>query len=91
MGEEEVMSYARMGRESDLYIFLAAGVNKLTCCGCNLLSMDAPLEMDGASFYANSTKEMIEHIDSHRAIGHLVPEGIEENLLNDNATNYPGF
>ena len=83
------MSYARMGRESDLYIFLAAGVNKLTCCGCSLLSMDAPLEMDGASFYANSTREMIQHVTIHRDIGHLVPAGIEEDLLNDDATNYP--
>lgn len=82
------MSYARMGRESDLYIFMSS--NYLVCMGCRLLSIDAPLEMDGASFYAKSTQEMVDHVVSHREFGDLVPEGIEESLLKDDSENFPG-
>lgn len=83
------MAYARMGASCDVYIYMAAGYNKLICMGCRVLSIDAPLEMDGASFIANSTQEMIDHIAEHRKIGDLVPDGIEEDLIKDDSQNYP--
>jgi len=81
------MAYVRFNRGSDLYLFMSP--SGLTCCGCRLLSIYAPLENDGLSFYAKSTQEMITHLASHRELGDMVPMGIEESLLNDDKNNYP--
>jgi len=60
----------------------------LVCCGCSLLSIDAPLEMDGASFNARSTQEMIDHLEDHKQINHRMPEDIFDRLREDDSENF---
>lgn len=44
--------------------------------------------MDHA-WIAESTQEMVDHLDAHRRVGDRVPEDLNDVLQRDNATNYP--
>lgn len=50
--------------------------------------MDAPLEMEGASFSARSTQEMIDHLEEHKKLNHRMPEDIYDRLREDDAENF---
>jgi len=41
------------------------------------------------AWVAESTQEMVDHLESHRRVGDRVPEDITERLWADNAANYP--
>jgi hypothetical protein len=83
-GRGFVMSYCRF-LQADAYIFMHVG-GFLTCCGCSL-----PIENDIGvhSFEANSTQEMLDHIDAHLEAGHLIPGFVKERLIEDDKKNFP--
>lgn len=41
------------------------------------------------AWIAESTQEIVDHLEAHVRVGDRVPEGIVEALWRDNATNYP--
>jgi hypothetical protein len=41
------------------------------------------------SFNAESTQEMIDHLNAHQKIGHSIPPNLLNLLLIDNPINYP--
>lgn len=45
--------------------------------------------MNGAGYSAHNTQDMIDHIKQHENSGHRVPENIYEELLKDDAENFP--
>ena len=73
------MSYCRFSN-ADVYVFMNVG-GFLSCCRCWL--------GDREDFY--STEEMIAHLAEHRAAGHDVPEGIEDDLLADDHENFVNY
>lgn len=74
------MSYARFSY-ADVYVYMDVG-GYLSCCGCWLAGME------GRWVY-HSTQAMIDHLAEHRAAGHDVPAGIEDELRNDDEDNFP--
>jgi hypothetical protein len=54
------VSYARMGPDSDVYVYADAEVGRLRCCGCM------------ADF--STTAGMIDHLREHIANGDAVPD-----------------
>jgi hypothetical protein len=79
-----VMSYCGF-LQADAYIFMHVG-GFLTCCGCPLPSEKG---MEVHSFQANSTQEMLDHIDVHLESGHLIPSFVKERLIEDDEINFP--
>lgn len=73
------MSYSRFGY-ADVYVFMNVG-GYLSCCGCWL--------SDREDYY--STADMIAHLAEHRAAGHDVPDGIEDELLADDHANFVDY
>lgn len=77
------MSYARMGHDSDVYVYMSyAGY--LACHGC---SMEDTL---GTEFQASSTAEMVEHLIRHIQCGYKVPAGTFVELMDDDEDNFSG-
>jgi hypothetical protein len=76
------MAYSRF-LEADVYVFMHTG-GYLYCCACWL---EEGFEQRG--FSAFKTQDMIDHLKLHEETGHRVPSDIYENLLKDNATNFP--
>jgi hypothetical protein len=76
------MAYARF-LKSDLYVIMSSG-GFLFCVTCSLLD-----DMNGAGYSAYNTQDMIDHIKQHEEAGHRVPEDIYEELLKDDAENFP--
>lgn len=72
------MAYARFSDTSDVYVFAHVNLH-LQCCGCLL----------GDEWDFDSTQAMVEHLAQHRAAGHQVPAGLEEDLVADDADNFP--
>lgn len=72
------MSYARFSNYSAVYIY-ASVHGGIECCGCHL---------HGDCFIADSTQEMIDHVEAHRQVGDIVPEGIEDALWEDDQDNF---
>jgi hypothetical protein len=70
------MSYARFSN-ADVYVFMSTS-GHLECCGCWL----------GDQWEFHSTQEMVDHLAAHRAAGHDVPEGIEDELWADDRENW---
>jgi hypothetical protein len=50
-----------------------------------------PLEegMEQMGFVARRTKDMIDHLEKHREVGDRMPSTIVEELLADDAENFP--
>ena len=65
------MSYARFSY-ADVYVFMSTS-GHLECCGCIL----------GDQWAYDSTQAMVDHLAEHRAAGHDVPDGIEQQLRQD--------
>lgn len=59
------MAYARMGDDSDVYVWLGRGWE---CSGCRLVSGKRKW------FYTEDRQAMINHLHAHREAGHLVPQ-----------------
>ncbi len=77
--EGRVMSYARFGC-GDVYVFMSTS-GHLECCGCIL----------GDQWSFASTQEMVDHLAEHRAAGHAVPDGIEDELWEDDRENWVDY
>jgi len=71
------VSYARFSH-ADVYVYMDVN-GALCCCGCSL----------GDEWYFDTTEAMVAHLDRHRALGHNVPPGIDEDLWEDDAENFP--
>lgn len=71
------MAYTRFDGWSSTYIFMSSS-GYLECCGCIL----------GDRWHFNSTQEMVDHIQEHRKTGHNVPEGLEDELWEDDDDNW---
>ena len=76
------MAYARF-LKSDIYVIMSSG-GFLYCVTCSLID-----DMNGAGYSAHNTQDMIDHIKQHENAGHRVPENIYEELLKDDAENFP--
>ena len=46
-------------------------------------------DMDTIAFTANSTQEMIDHLETHTKANDRIPENIHEELWRDDLKNYP--
>lgn len=68
--------------EHDVYVFK----HPLGGVACSLCSFGDLLE---AIFRAESTQEMIDHLNAHERKGDRVPADIYENLRSTDAINYP--
>lgn len=75
------MAYSRF-LEDDVYVFMTG--TYLYCCACWL---DPRLEQSG--FAATKTQSMIDHLKEHEEAGHRVPPDIYDQLLADDAENFP--
>ena len=75
------MAYSRF-LEADVYVFMAS--DYLYCCACWL---DPRLEQSG--FGSTTTQGMIDHLKEHEQAGHRVPPTIYDELLKDDAQNFP--
>lgn len=77
------MSYCRFF-DGDVYVFMHVS-GHLECCGCVLNVPDEPWDL----FKAESTQEMVDHLELHVAKGHRVPSHVVPNLWADDAENFP--
>lgn len=69
------MSYARMGHDSDVYLFgtYHKGMRVVECCGCSLET----------EHYFTTAVGACEHLDRHRNAGEQVPEYAYDGILAD--------
>ena len=74
------VAYARFSY-ADVYVFMSTD-GYLECCGCWL---------DRHSVRCESTQEMVDHLGRHRAVGHDVPDGIEQELWDDDRQNWVDY
>lgn len=74
------MAYSRF-IISDVYVF--ASSDGVHCCACTLIE-----SMDGASFVAKSTQQIVDHLTIHKSLGHNVPEDVFDNLWQDDSKNF---
>ncbi len=73
------MSYARFGWDnSDVYIYEHVG-GFIECCGCVLIEPEGELDIFGF-FHASTAREMLDHIDKHKAHNHHVPDDCIERI-----------
>ena len=84
------MSYARFGRDSDVYVFgTTADPGTYQCLDCMLgPETEAAPQVD-----VDTAAEMIEHLLAHRAAGHKVAESALEELRAEDASGlkFGGF
>ena len=70
------MAYTRFSN-ADVYVFMSTS-GHLECCRCRL----------GDQWGFDSTQAMVDHLAEHRAVGHHVPDGVEQDLWNDDEHNW---
>lgn len=75
------MIYSRIP-EHDVYV-LRLSTGKLACSLCSFGDM---LE---TVYHPESTQEMIDHLAAHERKGDRIPETITQQLLDDDAINFP--
>lgn len=79
------MSYARWSKDSDVYVYFSVGKDDrgdfLTCRLCPLNGHQA--------FDAWNTADMVEHLETHEAAGHKVPNDLIADLVADDVQNFP--
>jgi hypothetical protein len=75
------MIYSKFG-ESDVYVYSVPSRGLV----CGMCYFGDELEI---SFNAESTQEMIDHLNAHQKIGHSLPPNLPSLLLLDNLVNYP--
>ena len=75
------MIYSKFS-ESDVYVYSIPGRGVV----CAMCYFGDELE---ASFCAESTQEMIDHLSAHEKIGHSIPSNLPNLLLIYNPENYP--
>ena len=66
------MAYARMGAESDVYVY--QGPHRFHCCGCILA---------GYEVTTDTPEQMAEHLQKHQREGHKVPTRAIARLMGD--------
>lgn len=71
------MAYARWGKDSDVYVYMSV-LGHLECCGCWF----------GGVRRFMSTQAMVDHLATHRAAGHTVPDDLEADLWEDDTENW---
>lgn len=96
------MAYSRFSY-ADVYVFMNVG-GYLDCCGCILQKSewvdDPSRPLTGgylksvepivqSIFY--DTQGMVDHLAVHRAAGHDVPEGLEQELWDDDEDNWVNY
>lgn len=67
------MSYARFSSTSDIYVF-ENDDGYIQCCACALAG-------PSGSWFGASAAEARNHLAAHRAVGHLVPAGLEDIIV----------
>lgn len=72
--------YSRMP-EYDVSVYATA--SGVVCALCNFGDMMTPV------FIAESTTEMIGHLEAHAKKGDIIPEKITSMLIEDDKKNYP--
>lgn len=71
------MSYARFGADdSNVYVYDSVN-GGIVCCGCALTNEAGVIQ----TFVTSG--EMLDHLDAHRAKGHLVPDYTYEEIRSD--------
>lgn len=80
------MAYARFF-DSHVYVYPTTvnGRNSITCCACSLSG-----DIDGSSFYAFSTQDMVDHLQKHLELNDRLPSDIFTELWNDDKENFLG-
>lgn len=73
------MAYSRFSY-CDVYVYMSVR-GHLECCGCIL----------GDQWVFDSTQAMVDHLAEHRAAGHDVPDGIEDELRADDRANWVDY
>lgn len=77
------MAYARFFSD-DVYVYaMAAPKGGVICAGCYFGDLTEP------SYVAESTQEIIDHLKAHQRVGHSMPSTIFDELLADDAENFP--
>ena len=71
------MSYASIGDDSDVYVFLSVAGRRFVCCG---LGHGHPDEPGYSLDEFKSTAAIIRHLEGHVALGHRVPGRAFERL-----------
>ena len=66
------MSYCRLSRDSDVYVFMNTD-GRIECCGCGLTLPYGSEEFD-------TPQDAIEHLYAHRRAGDKVPEYAIESI-----------
>lgn len=80
------MAYSRF-LDNDVYVYPTTinGRSSVTCCACSLSG-----DIDGSSFYAFSTQDMVDHLKRHAEANDRLPAEIFDELWADDKTNFPG-
>ena len=73
------MSYARWGKDSNVYVYLDCSGFLLCACGDPAIT--------GIGFKAYRTSDMIEHLKEHKGKGDTVPEYTLTGLTEDASEN----
>lgn len=66
-----VMSYCRMGEDSDVYLY--CGPEGIVCCSCRLQKLRGYPYVYSPDFILKDQHSAIMHLALHRARGHRVP------------------
>ena len=64
------MAICRFGSDSDVYVYYSI-YGGLECCGCRL---------NEKVFKARDEREMLSHLERHRAAGHRIPAAAFDDL-----------
>lgn len=75
------MAYARFFVD-DVYVYAHVG-GGVVCAMCYFGDSLEP------TYRAESTQEMIDHLKAHQRVGHSMPSTIFDELLRDDAENFP--
>ena len=68
------MAYSRIGPKSDVYLFASLSPSRWEFCRCRFTN---------SSQTFSSIKETLDHMTKHKTAGHLVPNSVFEELLEE--------
>lgn len=76
------MSYCRLSKESDVYVF-AHAAGGIECCACSL--------NDGRYINCPTPEAMLRHLEQHQRAGHKVPQHAIERLQRERRSRFVGY